>query len=192
VSELVIVPRWSGDAHSDFYPWLGREIDGFAAIRCSALLPTPGAPEIAPSVESLRATMTAPHDTIVVAHSVGCQVALRALATLERPVLGCLFVACWFWVDEPWEALLPWQETPLDFHRARANAGLLRALLSDDDPFTSDHVATRDRLREQLGASVRVVSGAKHFNRSEEPDVLTELRELAHGCVSRRAAASRT
>jgi hypothetical protein len=178
VSDLVIVPRWSGDARSDFYPWLERELDEFAAIRCSPLLPAPDAPTIAASVEGWRSTVTAPQDTIVLAHSVGCQVTLRALATLDGPVLGCLFVAGWFWVDAPWETLLPWQETPLDFERARANAGSMRVLLSDDDPFTSDHEATRDRFRDRLGASVRVVPGGKHFNWGEEPEVLAELRQL--------------
>jgi predicted alpha/beta hydrolase family esterase len=178
VTDLVIVPRWSGDARSDFYPWLERELDEFTAIRCSPLLPKPDAPTIVASVEAWRRTVGAVKETIVLAHSVGCQVTLRALATLDGPVLGCLFVAGWFWVDTPWETLLPWQETPLDFERARANAGSIRVLLSDDDPFTSDTEATRDRFRERLGASVRLVAGAKHFNREQEPEVLDELRLL--------------
>ena len=51
-------------------------------------------------------------------------------------------------------------------------------LLSDDDPFTSDHIANAALWRNRLGAEVVLISGAKHFNVGEAPDVLETLRTL--------------
>jgi serine hydrolase len=187
MQRLVLVPRWEGDATTDFYPWLGRKLEELepallSTPRVSSLLPRPDGPTIAASVKRWRETVLAdgePGQTIVIAHSVGCQVTMRGLATLEEPIAGCVFVGGWFSIDEPWESILPWQETELDLASTRAMAGRVRVLLSDDDPFTSDVDGTRARFESELGASVRVVGGARHFNRFEEPVVLDELLALA-------------
>lgn len=60
----------------------------------------------------------------------------------------------------------------------RARVPWLSVVISDDDPFTADHVATRARF-EQLGARVRLVPGGRHFNREEEPAAWQALVEAA-------------
>jgi hypothetical protein len=51
------------------------------------------------------------------------------------------------------------------------------ALLSDDDPFTSDWRTNAGALEKRLGAEVVVERGARHFNAVEEPRVLELVRE---------------
>ena len=117
---------------------------------------------------------------VVLAHSVGVQATLHALAALPDGVAiaGLLAVAGWWHVDRPWPTIIPWQSTVPDLARVRAALGSLLVLLSDDDPFTSDHAGNAALWRERLGARVQLVPGGKHFNVPTSPPVLAALRTL--------------
>jgi len=52
----------------------------------------------------------------------------------------------------------------------------MRVVLSDDDPFTSDHRGNAAIWRERLGAERTLVAGGRHFNGAEEPEVLAVIR----------------
>jgi predicted alpha/beta hydrolase family esterase len=184
---LVVVPRWGGDAGSDFYPWLfGQPTlqSAFAEVEV-VTLPRPDAP---PVDETVRAVLAALGDdarrlerTVVMGHSVGFQAVLRALERLRPParVRAALGVAGWWTVDRPWPTIVPWVEAPIDDAHVRAAAGRIVVLLSDDDPFTADAGATRRAFEARLGAEVVVHPGARHFNEKAEPAVLAALTRLA-------------
>lgn len=188
---LLIVPRWSGTPASDWYPWLVRSVTPAGVFNDVTIgdMPHPSCPTIdswPAKLAELLAT-AAPDGTMLVGHSVGCQAILRFLA--QRPPLGqsrpatkfhgLLCVAGWWSVDRPWDSILPWIEDPYDVAQARAAVGRVEVLLSDNDPFTSDHEQTRRVWQERMGASVRVISSAKHFNAVEEPVVLERILALA-------------
>jgi uncharacterized protein len=181
---LVMVPRWAGSPETDFYPWLTAKLREppapFDDVRTLAM-PTPGAPTIDGWVSTLAATLgpvPAP-STVLLGHSVGCQAILRYLATLPpgHTVEGALLVAGWFEVDTPWDTLRPWLDTPMDFERIRAALRRCVVVLSDSDPFTSDHERNARLFEERLGAKVRLVPGGRHFNNPQEPAVLAALQE---------------
>jgi len=181
IDRILLVPRWSGTATSDFYPWLERELASRAPgarLEVAPLLPAPDRPEIEACLEALAGLD--PSRTLLVGHSVGCQVLARALACLpddaRAPALLC--VAGWWTVDRPWDTLRPWIETPFDHARAAARCARIEVLLSDNDPFTSDAEQTRRRFVEALGAEVQIAPGRKHFNASEEPAVLAAVLRL--------------
>lgn len=183
---LFIVPRWNGTPQSDFYPWLQarlREAPSFELARAISM-PRPERPEVAMWHKTLAGTLDSEpaHQTVLLGHSVGAQAVLRYLAgqAPERRFAGAVLVAGWWSVDAPWDSLLPWMES-FDFARARAAAKRFVVLLSDNDPFTADHVANAALWRERLGAEVRRVPGAKHFNGLEEPAVLEAVRGFAIG-----------
>jgi uncharacterized protein len=188
VPRLIIVPRWSGDGESDFYPWLRDALASRSALRLTEivtaeLLPVKGAPTIEACVSHLEPwLLSSPEETFVLAHSVGCQAALRALARHHahggQPIAGALLVAGWFSVDEPWPTILPWMETPADWGAAGKAARRIHVLLSDDDPFTADHVESRRLFETRVAATVTCVPGAKHFNAPEQPAVLEALIRL--------------
>jgi hypothetical protein len=176
-----IMPRWAGGAEDDWYPWLRDSLPDHA-VSVAPLRPSPEAPTIEACVEELARGL-ANRDlssTVLVGHSVGCQAQLRYLASLGEPatVAGLLCVAGWWSVDEPWDTIRPWIETPLDRQAVRRAAPRIRVVLSDNDPFTSDHAGNAATWRERLGAEVTVVPAAKHFNGAGEPAVLAALREL--------------
>lgn len=178
---LVIVPRWAGGADSDFYPWLREQLaDAFDSVVTVKLAPSADAPKIEASVASLRAQLSGETaNTILLAHSVGCQIVMRTLAEPDTgPVAATLLVAGWFAIDEPWDTIRPWVEEPIDTEQTRASIGALRVLVSTDDRYTADYRATQAAFESRLGAKVRLVDGSNHFNGSRQPEVLEELQAL--------------
>ena len=185
---LVIAPRWSGTARSDFYPWLGEQLAADPDRRFAPVdaldLPEPGHPRHATWPPAIAAALGRDPAqlaaTVLLAHSVGCQAALHALAALPdgARVSALLAVAGWWQVDEPWPTIVPWQTQLPDLERVRASVGRILVLLSDDDPFTRDHAGNASLWRERLGADVVLVPGARHFNAAHEPAVLAALRSL--------------
>jgi uncharacterized protein len=191
---VVIVPRWAGDPGSDWYPWIRAEFGrSHPNLRVDALtLPNPHAPVIDQCVAALErelgVDLAALASTLLVGHSVGCQALMRYLADQANvsqvegaeagvaPTLVC--VAGWWTVDAPWPAIRPWLDTPIALPRLRGNASRVITLLSDDDPFTSDWRTNKSTWEQRLDADVRVSSGARHFNRAEEPAVLELLTAL--------------
>ena len=180
---LILIPRWSGRADSDFYRWLAGELAGLGwrgEVETAALRP-PDAPEVAATVASVRGRLGSAGRmarTVLLGHSVGAQAAMRALAEPGPPVAGLILVAGWWTVDSPWPAIQKWIEAPLDWDRTRERAARRLVLLSTDDPYTADAARSRRLFEERLAAEVRVHDRAAHFNRAEEPAVLAAVREL--------------
>lgn len=180
---IIVVPRWSGTPRDDWYPWL-REQLGTAVSTHVLALPDPGTPTVEAwtrgVVDALGDDPYSLARTLLVGHSVGCQAALRAVATLGsgRAVARLLCVAGWFTVDNPWDTILPWMHTPLDDAAVRDGAQKIHVLLSTNDPFTADHQANAGAWRDRLEAEVHVVPDAAHFNASPQPVVLEHVRAL--------------
>ncbi len=185
---LLIVPRWAGRPESDYYPWLLSELGSahaglFAQARVLDL-PRPELPDVVAWPAAIAAALRSDPDglskTYVLAHSVGCQALLRALAQLPEGAKlgGALCVAGWWEIDQPWDSIRPWLAPVPELARARAALAKLLVLLSDNDPFTADHVKNRKQWEERLGATVRLVPGGRHFNAAQEPEVVVELRAL--------------
>lgn len=186
---LVIVPRWSGDPSSDWYPWARAELArSHPELRVDILeLPNKSAPVIEQCVAAFESELgrdlSALSSTLLVGHSVGCQALMRYLADQPQlqdreaaPALVC--VAGWWTVDEPWPAIRPWIDTPIPLPRLRANTSSITVLLSDDDPFTSDWRTNKSTWEQRLDADVRINLGGRHFNAEREPAVLELLRSL--------------
>ena len=184
---LILIPRWAGTSQSDWYPWLRAELQTdeqrtFDPI-ILADMPHPELPVIDAWVSRIKTLigpeLPAASNTIVAAHSVGCQAVLRALAELPSSgVAGLFLVAPWFTIDAPWDAIRPWIDVPFDLKAARARAGKVIAVMSDNDRHRKDWRANRQSWEERLGAEVVLVPGASHFNDEQYPALLQML--LAH------------
>jgi predicted alpha/beta hydrolase family esterase len=184
VERIVIVPRWSGHARVDWYPWIREQLADGPALEVVEL-PRPSAPVIDDCVAALRSALgtdpAALRSTLLIGHSVGCQALMRYLASLVPAESGgptLLCVAGWWAVDSPWPTIEPWISTPISLASLRANTGRVVVLLSDDDPFTADWRANQLLWEERVGAQVEISSGGRHFNASEEPVVLELVRRL--------------
>lgn len=178
IERVVVMPRWSGTPESDWYPWLRAALGEWGGALDVLTLPDKDAPRIEACLAAIEAAVDEATlgSTLLVGHSVGCQVMVRWLARRSGArAAGLLAVAGWWSVDAPWPSIVPWIESPVDTERARAAVERVVVLLSDDDPFTADHAANARAWVARMGAEVRAVPGAKHFNGSVEPAVLDGL-----------------
>jgi uncharacterized protein len=193
---LAIVHRWGGSPGADWYPWLRDELcrlepAPFDEVAIPAM-PEPERPDPKAWVPAVARWLgedpSELRQTVLVGHSVGCQAVVRALATLGagQSVEGALLVAPWFWLDgdEQDETSALWEETALDERAARRAAGTAVALLSDDDPFTSDWKANAEAWKKRLDAETVVESGRGHFNEPREPRILELLLSRFGGRTS--------
>ena len=134
-----------------------------------------------------------PRELYLLGHSVGCQTIIRFLAEPDAATLlsqaslrlrGCLCVAAWFAVVDPWPSIEPWCSTPIDTEAARrvlTSGGdcPLRLLLSDNDKYTPDYEGTAAAFRERLGAEEAVVvPGRAHFGGRNQPEVLAAAQAM--------------
>lgn len=190
--DVIVVPRWGGRGKDDFYPWLATELaTEIDDLSFDVLdLPEPNKPTLAawPTCIAARLAGASPGPRMIIAHSVGVRATLHALALEATPAIGGLLcVAGWASVDKPWPEIVPWIEEPLDTAAARAHAGKVRLLVSDDDPFTADHAATRAWFERELRAVSRLAPGGRHFNGKQEPIVLEEALTLARALSGERS-----
>ena len=96
---LIVVPRWGGTPHHDWYPWLSgvlAEQNLFESVHI-AEMPNPGAPTIAGWRDALLKIIEVHsqhlNDVVLVGHSVGCQAVLHALQALpDGQQMGAVFV----------------------------------------------------------------------------------------------------
>ena len=184
---VVLVPRFGATMESDWYGWLRDELDARAKFPLDAfvfceLKPEPEKPEIAACTSHLRDLLGtdagALGRTIVVGHSLGAQIALRALAGLagNAKVAGVLCVAGWLKLDLSPKTLRAWLHEPLDRKAARSRAAKLINVMSSNDPNQMSILkVTRDWEESELRADVAVTAQPGHFSGSAEPFVLETL-----------------
>ena len=188
IRRAVLVPRYDGDATSDWYPWLGRHLDDLG-IRSTVvpLLPERTAPAVDQTVAAIAHAVgddpdLCPH-TLLIGHSVGSRALLAYLdrREAEAPFAGLVSVAGWFTVDDldAFPVLVPWVELELDRAGLAAKAGPITVHLSDNDLFTANWADNAAEWLSPLGASVHVTSGAGHFMAPTAPPVLDTVRAAA-------------
>lgn len=196
VKKVYIVPRWAGEPHDDWYPWLGEQLQAVAEedgvnYQIQALrMPAWDLPVIERAVEYLHNALPPEKlgaDVVLVGHSVGCLAILHYLAHVAKnhpsaqPVGGVLCVAGWFSVDSPWQDILNWMDAPIDYEAARRliPESKLMVLLSDDDPYTSGYQDNERLWVERLHSRVSILHGRQHFSARLDFDVRDAVRDLA-------------
>ncbi|MBL0177117.1 MAG: alpha/beta hydrolase [Ignavibacteria bacterium] len=180
---ILLIGRWSGHPASDWYPWISRHVARLGATIDIPALPHPEEPKVGPwTVAVLDAFASLPADTptLLIGHSVGNHAILRALATVKQPpkLLGAIFVAGWWTVDQVWPSLAPWTRHDEDLARARALLPSLTVLIADNDRLTSDYQSNALEWKRRMDCTVQIVKGAGHFNGPEQPAVLAALESV--------------
>ena len=188
---VLLVHAFGGSPKKFWYHWLGAELGDAAEVDVLRMT-APQAPTVENWVNDLRARVVAaatteePRELYLIGHSVGCQTIVRFLAEAGTAELlassgltlrGCLAVAAWFAVDNPWETIMPWCSTPIDCaatKRLLAEAACpLRVVLSDNDKYTPGYAANGAAWRERFGAEeAQIVPGRAHFGGKKQPEVL--------------------
>lgn len=169
-----IIHGWDGYPEEGWFPWLKQNLEkrGFA-VHVPAM-PQPGEPTMKTWVPKLGELVGEPDEhTYLVGHSIGCQVILRYLASLQDKRIGAAVLVAGFFVLRPLETveeekiLKPWIETLIDFTKIRQATDNITAIFSDNDQWVplEQNIAL---FKQNLGDKITVITerNKQHFSGS--------------------------
>lgn len=176
VDRVLICCTWGATESSAWYGWLADRIPVSTSV--VELAPHPAAALPNETIGLLRSSLGPDTSrTLLVGHGLGGQAILRLLADLDRPVAAFVGVGPWWDITEPWPLVRPWLSS-FDYPRARANAGEVRVLLSDHDPYHWSTNAAAGIWKYAMGGEVSVHPGAFDFSAPSQPAVMTTVEEM--------------
>ena len=199
---VVVVHGFRASPQHHWFPWIADAAPGAEVVA----LPDSASPDAEAWVGSVARAIGSPGPGVaVVAHSLGCVTAVRAVQRLALehtdasgitgaddrghgiPALGAFVAVSPF--SEPLtrtgdQGLDDFASTGLapfldgvDLDRVRPLLGEVTVIRSDDDPLVAPHLS--DAFARGLGARTRVVAGARHFlaahGVTEVPEVIEAL-----------------
>lgn len=187
---VVVVHGFRASPQHHWFPWIAEAVPDAEVVA----LPDSASPDAAAWVGSVARAIGSPGPEVaVVAHSLGCVTAVRAVQRLAsthaggtgdgETALGAFVAVSPF--SDPLthtgdQGLDDFASTGLapfldgvDLARARPLLGEVTVIRSDDDPLVAPHLS--DAFARGLGARTRVVPGARHFLAAHG---VTELPEV--------------
>ncbi|AKU19055.1 alpha/beta hydrolase [Luteipulveratus mongoliensis] len=173
-----MIHGYAATPNDHWFAWLADEFEAIGVSTNVPELPDPAQPNADRWAETVASTLeSVDHDTILVAHSLGCVTTLRYLADLHGDwTLGTLILVAGFL--EPLPALPELDAfiaDGLEVSALAAHIDRIVVLRSDADPYVP--VEHTDRLAARLGVQAHLVAGAGHFLAS---DGIVELPEALH------------
>jgi uncharacterized protein len=170
-----IIHGWDGSPKEPMLQWLKTALvkRGYAVVVPE--MPNPAEPQIVPWVETLQERVRSGEETVLIAHSIGCQAALRYLEGMPQGsgIADLVLIAPWMALDETYVASMsegeravarPWMETPINFAKVKPRARHITAIFSDNDPYVP--LSQKDLFQKELGATIVVERGNGHFDPS--------------------------
>jgi len=174
-----LIHGWSGSPKEKMLQWLKTELQKAGYAVEVPAMPDTDHPTIEAWVGTLNKIVQPGEETVLIGHSIGCQAVLRYLAQAEGKVARVVLIAPWMELDQETikeegpdsvDIAKSWVETPIDFAAARARAGSITAIFSDDDPFVP--LSQQEVFKRELDATIIVEHGKGHFT---EGDGVVEL-----------------
>ena len=174
-TRFVILHGFDGGATTDFHPWLKEVLEKRGHEVELPELPNAYHPKEAEQVEYVLKNCKLDENTVIVAHSLGAVVAMKALMKLNKPISGLVLVAAAvdpkfdkFYESRPFAKEFDWK---YDYALLQKLTGGKVAVLSDlKEKHRSRYLKF---LAEKLNARfVETSSVEEHFCAKEEPEVL--------------------
>lgn len=185
MKRAVIVHRWGAGPTKDWYQWIRSELEKRGYEVHVPAMPDTEHPRIEKWVPCLAKVIKNPDEnTILIGHSVGCQMILRFLETLpsNHKVRRVVLVAGFVYklmnlTPEEWKIATPWFETPIDFIKVKKQTKSFTAIFSDNDLYVPLE-ENRQIFNEQLGARIIIEKGKGHITEDDKIIELPILLEL--------------
>lgn len=181
---VFIVHGWEGASLKDWMPWTTFELQKLGYNVFCPDLPHTENPTIEEWVPFLSKMVDTPDEnTYFIGHSIGCQVIMRYLETLNTSVGGAIFVAGWFDLENltpGTEAIVePWITIPIDTEKVRKVLGFSIAILGDNDLWVP-YEKTKAKFRKLLGSEIITIPNGGHMTSDEGFGPFPKLVEIAH------------
>ena len=154
-----------GHPEENWFPWLKKELEKKGYTIIVPHFPNANHPQLEEWLrhfEQYQSALT--KETILVGHSLGSAFALRLLERSLQPVLATFLVASVSgFMDNEFDPLMTsFTSAPYDWSRIRKNAGKVRVIHSDNDPYIAQEKA--ETLAKNLGVNVTLFPNGGHFN----------------------------
>jgi len=172
---FVLLYGYGGSPKDDFFPWLEKEIEkrGYEVQMPALPHSDKSKANEKDDMEVFWKKVKLNKNTVIVAHSLGSIVALKALEKLKHPVRKVVFAGGFFEPkfkdkERPFSKTFSWK---FNFEKIKKNAGNIVVLHDINDPVIPHDQAVK--LSNALnGKLVEVSAGASHFNSAKEPSIL--------------------
>lgn len=175
---IVILHGYAEGPNKVWIPWLHRELESRGCRVWAPALPDPLRPSYKRWLRTIaREAKKWGPDTIVVGHSIGGALALRALENCaRRPVRGVILVGAPFSSIVSAQAMMDFFDRPIDWYDLRRKAGRVTVIHAKNDPFIPrDHAL---RYVEAFGAKFRLTPAGGHFIGRAAPVILREIEAM--------------
>jgi leucyl-tRNA synthetase len=169
----VLLHGYDSSPDWNYHRWLEAELLKRGHTVEIPTLPNPGSPDVREQAKHVLDTCQLDADTVIVAHSLGTNVAMRVLEQLATPIAGTVlvggFISDAFAVEKERDVTF---DFTFDFEKITANAGAMTLLHGENEETISD--AQWQELTDAFpGAHAIVQPGQKeHFRAQEESAVL--------------------
>lgn len=169
--KFIILHGTLGSPEINWFPWLKGQLESLGHKVVVPQLPTPEGQNPDNWVKVIKETVDSlggpDEETVFVAHSMSPLAVCHYLASIDKKVRACFFVAGAAEMHnppEPYKSLnTPFFEKPLDWKKVKANCGSIICFGGDNDPYVSLPLAKK--FSELCGAKeFIVISGGGHLN----------------------------
>ncbi len=171
---FVLLHGYKGSPNKDFFPWLKKEFEAKGHEVEVPEMPNTMSPNENEQVDFLLKNTKIDEHTVIIAHSLGCIVALKTLMKLNKPISGLLLVVPAMDPKYPGAQVKSYQKEfnwNFDFEQINKLTSGRIAILSDSHE--EERVPYLKKLASQLKANlIEVTANNKHFNSDQEPLIL--------------------
>lgn len=184
---VFVVHGWGFNPKMNWYPWLKTQLENKGFEVNIIKMPNNEEPDIKSWVSFLSKKVgNTNENAYFVGHSIGCQTIMRYLQNINKKMMGAVFVAGWFNLDnleneEVEKIAKPWLKTKIDFNKVKNNIRKLTVILSDNDPYNCIE-ENSGIFKEKLNAKVIIEKNKGHYTEDdgikELPVVLDELLKM--------------
>ncbi len=169
-----------GNPDENWFPWLGKELEGEGYEVTVPVFPTPVGQDIDAwrKVFSEYEHMLDP-ETILIGHSLGSAFVLDILERTTRPVRAAYLVAGFLGPlgNRKFDALNhSFVERSFDWEAISRNAGQIFVIASDNDPYVPEDEGYE--IASRLETEPIVIEGAGHFNTQSGYETFDILRDM--------------
>ena len=175
---LVLLHGYAETPNGVWFPWLHRRAEDRGWRIWAPILPGGLKPEYSVWLKMVRAqARTWDRNTVIVGHSLGGVVGLRALAESVRTVRAVITVSAPFGSPVPVGQMIRFFADPMDWPALRRRAGEFITVHAKNDPLIPYDAALR--YRELLKSRLILTEKDGHFNIKQIKIVWDELERIA-------------
>jgi predicted alpha/beta hydrolase family esterase len=175
MKNVLFLQSWYSKIDDNWYGWLKAEVEkkGYKAVFRDISELRNDTPDLEKILNLIKELNVPDRETTVVAHSLGCLVAMRLAEIFSFKKM--ILVSGWDYDDLTKEHELFWK-TKIDHKKIKNNVKEIIVVHSDNDPYFTAFNA--EEMSKRLGGQFILIPGGGHFASKEKCVTLPQLLNL--------------